>query len=54
MTFWKRLGPIGRVLVILVVALVVMQAPEFAFLLDSIYIDFALAIIVSGATGYFS
>ena len=54
MKFWKRLSPVGRALVFLAVVLIVMQAPEFAFLLDSVYIDFAVAIVASGLAGYFS
>ncbi|MEO8742226.1 MAG: hypothetical protein ABI365_03455, partial [Lysobacteraceae bacterium] len=54
MKFWNRLSPVGRalVLVAIVLSLAFAQAPELAFLLDSIYIDLAIAIIASGTTTY--
>jgi hypothetical protein len=50
--FWKRLGPLGRALVVLGLLLIALQAPELAFVLDAAYVDLVVALIVAGASSY--
>ncbi len=52
MKIWKRLGPLGRALLVLGLLLMAMQAPELAFVLDAAFVDMVVALIVAGASSY--